>query len=59
MCIDTKLMKIKFWVKKQEIGIRNDISQNNVYALGHFPCLVGRKFSVFYIQTFRKQGKHV
>ena len=23
------------------------------------PCLVGRKFSVFYIQTFRKQGKHV
>ena len=23
------------------------------------PCLVGRKFSVFSIQTFRKQGKHV
>ena len=23
------------------------------------PCLVGRKFYVFSIQTFRKQGKHV
>ena len=23
------------------------------------PCLVGRKFSVFCIQTFRKQGKRV
>ena len=23
------------------------------------PCLVGRKFSVFSIQTFRKQGKRV
>ena len=23
------------------------------------PCLIGRKFSVFSIQTFRKQGKHV
>ena len=22
------------------------------------PCLVGRKFSIFSIQTFRKQGKH-
>ena len=22
-------------------------------------CLAGRKFSVFSIQTFRKQGKHV
>ena len=23
------------------------------------PCLVGRKFSVFFFQTFRKQGKRV
>ena len=23
------------------------------------PCLIGRKFSVFSIQTFQKQGKHV
>ena len=38
----------------------NSNHEIQTYTLDVFrPCLVGRKFFVFSIQTFRKQGKHV
>ena len=37
---------------KYMIGL--DLRNENIRS-----CLIGRKFSVFSIQTFRKQGKHV
>ena len=40
--------------------IKNDKSESEIKVKERLrPCLVGRKFSVFSIQTFRKQGKHV
>ena len=36
----------------------NALENNETWEMVR-PCLVGRKFSVFCIQTFRKQGKRV
>ena len=55
--LSTAIFYFNFY-KNTEIQRGNELTLNP-YLRNLRPCLVGRKFSVFSIQTFRKQGKHV